>query len=254
MFTATPRAVLLPEGLFSAACLSSALQAGPDVRAVTLPMDGVRNKGFAFIEFETPESAAYAVSLFKGNLRLFDRQLRVDFGGKGGGGAAQGSTGRPGGAVARVPSFSGGGIGSEQPTQQHERAGAATHGGTPPLAERAAPWGDAGQPQQPQQVYQQQAHPQLSNMHQSSEAAPQGQQQQMLPQQSYAGPTMQQQQQHQGLLLHQQQALMGQQQLTAAYGQVVAGHGMGIAGQSLLGQQQQHHSPGFAAHPLGPYF
>ncbi|KAL4429586.1 hypothetical protein ABPG77_008635 [Micractinium sp. CCAP 211/92] len=221
-----------------------AMQAGPDVCAVTLPMDGVRNKGFGFLEYETPESAAYAVDLFKGNLRLFDRQLRVDFGGKGGGGGggAPGSTGRTGVAVARVPSFTGAGNG---PGQQLRQPDLPAVGGTPAGGDRASlggeTWAPPLQQQQEQQQQQQQAYQQQGQQQQPSNAAAH---QQMLAQQVYASTTGQQ-----------QRALLMQLQTGAAYGQAMAGQGVGVAGPSPLAQQQQQHpSHGFSAHPPGQYY
>jgi len=39
-------------------------------------------QGFGFVEYEDVEDAKYAVSLFQGNLRLFGRDVRVQFGGQ----------------------------------------------------------------------------------------------------------------------------------------------------------------------------
>ncbi|EFN54217.1 hypothetical protein CHLNCDRAFT_24873 [Chlorella variabilis] len=63
-------------------------QAGP-VISISLPVavDG-SNRGYGFVEFESVESAAFAVRLFRG-LTLFGRPVRTDFGGKKAGGPQQ---------------------------------------------------------------------------------------------------------------------------------------------------------------------
>ena len=56
------------------------IQAGPvmEVRVPEDPGSG-RSKGFAFVDYESIESAKYAIQLFTGNLVLYGRSVRLDY-------------------------------------------------------------------------------------------------------------------------------------------------------------------------------
>ncbi|PRW60028.1 splicing factor 3B subunit 4 isoform X1 [Chlorella sorokiniana] len=135
------------------------IQAGPVV-SVTLPHEstvnkGTVNKGFGFVEYEEVEDAAYAVALFRGNLRLFGREVRVQFGGQ--------------------PKRSGSGVGPPAggAQQQQGRSGSTPQGGTEERRQQSAVRSDSGR----------QAHP--------AQPPPQQQQQQQQQQQFVQTPAMQ---------------------------------------------------------------
>lgn len=56
------------------------IQAGP-ITSVTIPIDQTsgKNKGFGFMDYETLESAVYALNLFSGNLTLFGKEVRIAY-------------------------------------------------------------------------------------------------------------------------------------------------------------------------------
>jgi hypothetical protein len=129
------------------------LQGGP-VRSIALPMleSNKVNRGYAFVEYESVESAAYAVSLLRGNLSLFDRPVRVAFGGqaKAGGGAGG----------ARRPS-----LGGEEPPRAAQQAQHLQQAQTPEQAYAAS------MAQQYAAVQQQQAYAGMLLQQQAAAAA-----------------------------------------------------------------------------------